>query len=693
MSRRTDSDAPTITAAYPRLLLGLLEERGLDGRALLREIGLSTLRLEEPEARVTSQQYQAIAAAALALSGDPGLGAQLALRTPPTAHGSLGYAMMASATLGDALCLALRYMPLLQGNVEISLLREDEQVILRLLPGPALPPALHRYFSEALLIGLYRSGAWLLGEPALVGRLNFDYPEPAVPVPLPQCRYDQAHVQLVFPAILLVRSLPMADPAALRRAREHCERELALLDAGRRDICARVRLELERQEQRFPNLEEVATRLHLSSRSLKRHLHDAGTSFRQLLGQARQRQALRLLRRPEVSLPAPSSAGPASRRATPAPACWAGNQFHEQMPSARQIPRVSLERGKRCPMLLRPASGRPRQRYKRDFMKPAIKRACLLGTALFSLCASAAQAAGVLVGTWDLRGNGQLAAVYRDGANLQVVEGGSTRNYSFGNVVWSVFGATDTDGQPGAEILVKAGPDLVIVSHASTTQRKYPVGNVSWAIMRATDVDNVAGDEVILSIGNGVRTVFDRTRTQRDATFSYNGTWGLFDVADVDGAPGKELVLNMGNGVKVIDPRTSGAKDFTFSGYHALAQIADLDGQPGAEIIGRTSTGIYVISNATSRKEYSIGASAWALYGGTADTDGKPGNELIVVMQGKVRVIHHASGASSDYRIGDVNYSIDSVADMDGQPGAEILVRDANGKLFVINDRTGKVSN
>ncbi|MBN0423587.1 AraC family transcriptional regulator ligand-binding domain-containing protein, partial [Pseudomonas aeruginosa] len=94
-----------------RLLLGLLEERGLDGRALLREIGLSTLRPEEPEARVTSQQYQAIAAAALALSGDPGLGAQLALRTPPTAHGSLGYAMMASATLGDALCLALRYMP------------------------------------------------------------------------------------------------------------------------------------------------------------------------------------------------------------------------------------------------------------------------------------------------------------------------------------------------------------------------------------------------------------------------------------------------------------------------------------------------------------------------------------------------------------------------------------------------------
>ncbi|MDI9719024.1 hypothetical protein, partial [Pseudomonas aeruginosa] len=49
------------------------------------------------------------------------------------------------------------------------------------------------------------------------------------------------------------------------------------------------------------------------------------------------------------------------------------------------------------------------------------------------------------------------------------------------------------------------------------------------AVADAED-DFVAGDEVILSIGNGVRTVFDRTRTQRDATFSYNGTWGLFDV-------------------------------------------------------------------------------------------------------------------------------------------------------------------
>ncbi|MDI7138729.1 AraC family transcriptional regulator, partial [Pseudomonas aeruginosa] len=83
------------TAAYPRLLRGLLEDGGLVGRALLRETGRSTLRREEPQARGRSQQCQAIAATALALIGGPGLGAQPALRTPTSAHGRLGYAMMA----------------------------------------------------------------------------------------------------------------------------------------------------------------------------------------------------------------------------------------------------------------------------------------------------------------------------------------------------------------------------------------------------------------------------------------------------------------------------------------------------------------------------------------------------------------------------------------------------------------------
>lgn len=78
---------------------------------------------------------------------------------PPTAHGSLDYAMMTSMMPGDASCLVLRYMPLLQGNVEISLLHEDEQVTLRLLPGPAFPSVLHRHFSEAPLTDLHRSGA------------------------------------------------------------------------------------------------------------------------------------------------------------------------------------------------------------------------------------------------------------------------------------------------------------------------------------------------------------------------------------------------------------------------------------------------------------------------------------------------------------------------------------------------------
>lgn len=142
-------------------------------------------------------------------------------------------------------------------------------------------------------------------------------------------------------------------------------------------------------------------------------------------------------------------------------------------------------------------------------MKLVIKCVCLFGMVLFFFCVSVVQVVGVLVGIWDLWGNGQFVVVYCDGVNLQVVEGGSICNYSFGNVVWLVFGVIDIDGQFGVEILVKVGFDLVIVFYVSIIQCKYLVGNVFWVIMCVIDVDNVVGDEVIFSIGNGVCIVFD----------------------------------------------------------------------------------------------------------------------------------------------------------------------------------------
>jgi len=331
----------------------------------------------------------------------------------------------------------------------------------------------------------------------------------------------------------------------------------------------------------------------------------------------------------------------------------------------------------------------------REIRSLSMSRNGFLGLLLLALCFVAAPASAAFIGSWDLRGSGQLDSVYNEGNVLRVIEVGGRRvDYRFNQTNWALVQVADTNGASGLEMIVRAGNDLVVIEHAIGNQRSYPMGNISWAVMEFANLDNLPGNEVLISIGNGIRVLSDRDRRFRDLRFSYNGSWALFGMADLAGG-GLELILNMGNGVKLIDPRAMTYRDVNFSGYSAIFGVAQLDGKVGLEVIGRTSSGIYVIgggvANAT-QKTYTISSSeAWAIYGRTADTDGKAGNEIIVVMQNKIRVIRHADGIVRDYSVGNLNYSIDSVSDLDGVPGNEILVRNTAGRVYIINDRMGTV--
>jgi AraC-like DNA-binding protein len=99
---------------------------------------------------------------------------------------------------------------------------------------------------------------------------------------------------LTFDAALLDLPLLQSDPAALRLAREQCERELEELQR-RGGLVARVDSLLLRREGGYRTLAELAEQLHLSARTLKRKLKEQGTSYSDLLEQARRSEATRLL--------------------------------------------------------------------------------------------------------------------------------------------------------------------------------------------------------------------------------------------------------------------------------------------------------------------------------------------------------------------------------------------------------------
>lgn len=294
-----------MAAAYPRLLLELAAERGIAPEQVLAGTRLTPTQLAAAEARVNSTDAARVAANAMRLTGERGLGLEFGLRTKPTAHGHLGYALMSCGSLREVLQVAMRFVQMRQRDVALNLSHDGAIAVVEFHETHPLG-ALRQFFYEGLVVGMYRVGAFVLGEPLGGWELWFDWPEPEYfsryREHLPGVRFGAPAVQIRLPAALLDRRPVMADPGAAGQAVEQCERELALSTRERGNLVQRVKAELARGPNGYPDVATVAGRLFVSDRTLKRRLHESGTSFQDLLDEARHRDAVRLLRNGDLEI-------------------------------------------------------------------------------------------------------------------------------------------------------------------------------------------------------------------------------------------------------------------------------------------------------------------------------------------------------------------------------------------------------
>ncbi|MGB1581261.1 MAG: helix-turn-helix domain-containing protein, partial [Nevskiales bacterium] len=108
-------------------------------------------------------------------------------------------------------------------------------------------------------------------------------------------RFDMPVTQLRFPAALLQAKLAMHNPTGLAFAIRQCEQENALQAESALKIRERVRREVVLGPNGYPSQAEVAQRLKMTTRTMRRHLDKEGVKFSELLDQAKRRDAIRLL--------------------------------------------------------------------------------------------------------------------------------------------------------------------------------------------------------------------------------------------------------------------------------------------------------------------------------------------------------------------------------------------------------------
>jgi AraC-like DNA-binding protein len=291
----------TVPIALVSQLLQVVRRWNVSAADLLRQVGWTEAILEDPLGRVPVPVMCSLLAAARAMTGEPGLGYYLGQTTRVTLGGYLGFAGLSALTVGDTIRVMCQFAPLFSTALEVELRVEGRLASLYLEERADLG-SVRDIVLINMLVGLRAMGRALSGRDT-GGTADYAFPEPEYHARFAHMalysRFDQPYNRIVFDVEVLKFPVTTGDPVALQLAERDCERELDRIRV-QTPFADRVRRLVLEDDVR--TLEQVAARLEMSPRTLRRRLAADGASFSALVDDGRREKALRLLRSSRLSI-------------------------------------------------------------------------------------------------------------------------------------------------------------------------------------------------------------------------------------------------------------------------------------------------------------------------------------------------------------------------------------------------------
>lgn len=280
-------------AYYISTLLQVLEPTGMSREQLLSGTGVDEAD-SHSALNLSADQLNTACTNALLFSKDSQLGLKFGSQISIASQGIFGYALMTSATIGDALNLLVRYNRVILPSIGIQLKRHDEQLELW-VKAAHLPQDLQRFYTEVLYAAIINSGGILLGRQTAIINMQLNYPKP---VSLDEyeaifgsgVRFKAQRSAMFFDYASLGSAISTSNPIARDIFKRECDR-LISRDSSGGMVSERVQQILLQAGSEFPSGAKVAQLLHMSESTLQRHLTKEGNRFQQLLDQVRYRLA------------------------------------------------------------------------------------------------------------------------------------------------------------------------------------------------------------------------------------------------------------------------------------------------------------------------------------------------------------------------------------------------------------------
>jgi AraC-like DNA-binding protein len=274
-----------------RLQATLAIEYGMTLEAVLSGTGVSESMIKSQSAYVAAaQELRLIENIITGLPNVPALGLEAGSRYHFTAFGMLGFAMVSSKTLREALAVGLQYFNLTFAFTRFHVEDTDQHTTLMISTND-IPDKLKRYIIErdsACLMTLQRD---LCATPPIPQTLEFQLSRPD----------DLSKYQEIFGIVptflsnqniaiydrdVMESPMPQYNALACQMAQEHC-RDLLDQSDHQGGFAAKVRNLIADSISTPAGMEQIANNLHMTPRTLHRKLKAMNSSFIGLRDQVR----------------------------------------------------------------------------------------------------------------------------------------------------------------------------------------------------------------------------------------------------------------------------------------------------------------------------------------------------------------------------------------------------------------------
>ncbi len=269
-----------------RRLVEVAQSHGATLAACLEGTGIIPAAIQDSEAEIApEQELRVIRNVVDALPQVPALALEAGLRYHLTDFGIWGYALFSSRSLREALLLAMRYLDLSAIFGELIYKEQGDELFLR-LDYSRVPAEVRQFLIERDAAAILRVQRLIDPRPAPPLRMYFEFPRPAYAGRFQELfgkmpEFGAPETVFVLDRKVSDQPLPQANEATARMCEAECQKLLARRRA-RSGISAKVRDIILRQPAQAADMEVVAEELCMTSRTLRRHLADQGTSFRAL---------------------------------------------------------------------------------------------------------------------------------------------------------------------------------------------------------------------------------------------------------------------------------------------------------------------------------------------------------------------------------------------------------------------------